>query len=303
MNNNLKKTIESYKTSDDKRPLFIDVSNINDLNDLFNQYIAIPKKSVFDLASKTNELVTDGEIFQYLESCKLDLCFIQGLGTLLRLKGLKEFKSTIHSILSASYNTKFIFITYQCARYYEERVPKYKEKIVVLNSDNQSLASSLIFVDSKFNNFVKAENGISNGLRKIEKTEGQIIYVCSEYKASDFSESLLKVDDCSTPFDLICLKDQTAKVNLVSKYGLQEQWAKLLELMSKDSLEETLKQYVNVKNLMHEIAEWNNKSNLEKWCLFIYLKYKRIKTEKSCSENKQRVSTFASEEYSYNRKN
>ena len=143
MKDYIKKRIESYRNSDDKRPLIVDVSTIDDLQALSQQYLMLKRKSVFELVKSDSELPSTADIYQFLDTCNDDFCFVYGLGTYLRLKGKDEFKKTIHSLLGTAYATKFIIVTYQCNKFFDEKIPKYKENIIMCGDDIISSPSSI----------------------------------------------------------------------------------------------------------------------------------------------------------------
>lgn len=277
MKDYIKKRIESYRNSDDKRPLIVDVSSLEDLQILSQQYLMLKKKVVFDLVNKQSELPSIADVYQFMDSCNDTFCFIYGLGTYLRLRGKDEFQKTIHSLLGTAFTTKFIIVTYQCSKYFDEKIPKYKENIVLCGEDNVSPSSSLVFISNTYKNMVNAEIGLTSALQKIEKTEGEKIYVITGFTKSDFSSALIGIEECKTPYDLLCLIDKQVK-KLNKKWGHDDEWNTVLTKLTDNSLENTIKEYISVKDIMSEIKDWNEKSSFEKWLIFIYLKIKDYKT-------------------------
>ncbi len=273
----IKRRIEAYRNSDDKRPLIVDVSHVDDLQELSQQYLMLKKKVVFDLANWGSELPNTADIYQYMDCCNEELCFIYGLGTYLRLKGKEEFKKTIHSLLGTAYATKFIIVMYQCGRYFDEKIPKYKENIITSMEEEVPLSSSLVFISNAYKNMVNAEIGLKSALQRVEKTEGEKIYVITGFCKSDFATSMISIEECQTPYDLLRLKDkQTRKLN--RKWGSDNEWNLLLTKLIEGSIEATIREFINTGDIISEIKDWNNKTPFEKWLLFIYLKLKEAKT-------------------------
>lgn len=277
MKDYIKKRIESYRNSDDKRPLIVDVSTIDDLQALSQQYLMLKRKSVFELVKSDSELPSTADIYQFLDTCNDDFCFVYGLGTYLRLKGKDEFKKTIHSLLGTAYATKFIIVTYQCNKFFDEKIPKYKENIIMCGDDIISSPSSLVFISNQYKNSVSAEFGLKSALQKLEKSEGEKIYVVTGFEKSEFPSALIGIEECKTSYDLLCLKDKQVK-KLNKRYGMDADWNTLLAKMGNNSFDDTIKDYISVKDIMSEIKEWNEKSPFEKWLIFIYLKLKDYKT-------------------------
>lgn len=278
MKDHIRKRIESYRNSDDKRPLIVDVSTIDDLQELSQQYLMVKKKSVFELVESSRELPSIDDIYQFLDSCVENLCFVYGLGTYLRLNGKETFAKIIHSLLGTAFTTKFIIVTYRCGKYFNEKIPKFKDNIIICGDDNSSSLSSLVFISSSYQNQVRAaESGLKSALQRIEKAEGEKIYVVTGFEKSDFPDALIGIEECKTPYDLLCIKDKQIK-KLNPQYGFDADWHTLLSKMGNGSLEDTIKEYISVKDILAEIKEWNEKSPFEKWLIFIYLKIKDYKT-------------------------
>ncbi len=273
----LKKKIDSYLTGNDKRPLVVDVSSLKDLDELLQLYITIDRKDVFGLADSSEKLPSLGNIYEFLSGCTFDKCFIDNLGTYLRLYGCDIFESAIHSLLNTSYSTKFVILTYQCSRYFKEKDPRNKGKIICLNSDEEILSSSLVFVPTQYQELINAISGLCEALTKFEKSDGKKIYVTTSYEKKDFPNSLIRIDECNSPYDILCLRDSSAR-KLNRKLGSEKNWNDLLAKLENNSIEETISNYIRVKDISSELKDWFNKNPFEQWLLFIYLKLKNAST-------------------------
>lgn len=267
----IKKRIEAYRSGTDKRPIIIDVSRIEELNDINQQYIMVNKQNVFDLANDKSELPNKEDIYQFFDNCNEDLCFVYGLGTYLRLMGKGTLKELIHSLLGKAYNTKFIIVTFQCENFFDEKIPKYKDKIVISHDNNVPSSSSLVFVPRDNMGQLNAEDGLKNALKRIENTSGEKIYVFTNFHKSDFLDTLISIEECCTPYDLLCLKDKKAR-KLNRKFGNDVEWMKLFTKLKDNSIEATICEILSIKDVLFGIKEWGNKSPFEQWLLFIYLK-------------------------------
>lgn len=273
----IKKKIDSYINSEDKRPLIIDVYSLEDIDELYNLY-PLYKQNVLALTKKGCEIPSMSEIYEFMVNCKESIIFIYNLGSLLRLQGAYEFSSIIHKLLGNVYSTKFIIITYQCANYFNEKIPKYKDNIVCLESGIVTPPSSLVFIPVKFKGLVNSENGLKDALEKIEKTCGEKIYVTTSYIKNDFNQTLIGIDECKSSYDLLYIRDKGVH-KLSEKLGTEEEWYTLLEHLKDDSIEQTINEHVKTKEIMSEIKDWTKKDKFRQWLLFIYLKLKNIHTE------------------------
>lgn len=273
----IKKKIDSYLTSGDKRPLIVDVPSLGKMEELSHSYFLLHKQDVLSLAKNGCEIPSMGDIYEFMETCKESSCCIYNLGSLLRLKGSDEVATTIHTLLGNAYSTQFIIVTYQCAKYFNEKIPKYRDNIVCIASENITPPSSLVFIPAKFKGMVNSENGLKSALVKIEKTSGEKIYVTTSYNKKDFDKTLISIDECKSPYDLLCIKDKEIR-KLNEKFGTSKEWQTLLEHLQDESVEHTIKEYIKTKDILSEIKDWTEKDKFKQWLLFIYLKLKDVHT-------------------------
>lgn len=277
MNDYFKRKIESYRTANDNRPLMIDVSSLEKLEFINESYLNSPFIDVLDIGKHCNELPTEEDIYQELERREeKDICLIKYLGSYLKLFGRNKVYSVMHTILGKSYKTKFIILTYQLGNFYQEKDLRLKDKIIVDN-EKMSNSCSLIFVDKKYRDNIESYNGLRAALHHVEKENGIKILVSTSYLKKAFPESLISIDECVSPYDLLCLKDKNCK-DLSKKYGESEQWGNLLNKLKDSSIEKTLEEYVNKSNILDEICNWFEKNDFDKWTLFLYLKLKNYKS-------------------------
>lgn len=299
MDNYLKRRIDSYRSSDDNRPLIVDFSYINDLKEISQEYFLLPKRNVLKDIKVNGDVPTISDIYELLNSVNEKECLIFGLGSLLKIFGVETLKDVIHDILGTSYNCKFVVITYQCNKYFDEKIPSYRDKIIALNNIF-STPSSLVFIDEKYSKIVGAENSICNALNAYESETGKKIYVSTKCVKNDFLKSLISIENCKDSYDLICLQDRTCK-QLSINLGTQKQWEKLLNNLKDKSIESTIVSSININNVLSTIDNWNDMSDYEKWLLFIYLKLKDIRTGNwavdYAIEHSQNVSDFLGKIY------
>ena len=242
----IKKKIDSYLTSGDKRPLIVDVPSLGKMEELSHSYFLLHKQDVLSLAKNGCEIPSMGDIYEFMETCKESACCIYNLGSLLRLKGSDEVATTIHTLLGNAYSTQFIIVTYQCAKYFNEKISKYRDNIVCITSENITPPSSLVFIPAKFKGIVNSENGLKSALVKIEKSSGEKIYVTTSYSKKDFDKTLISIDECKSPYDLLCIKDKEIR-KLNEKFGTSKEWQTLLEHLQDESVEHTIKEYIKRK--------------------------------------------------------
>lgn len=278
MDGTVKKKIDSYLISGDKRPLIVDVSSLEMKEELSHSYCLLHKQDVLELAKNGCEIPSIGDIYEFMETCKESSCLIYNLGSLLRLLGAEEIALVIHALLGNTYRTRFIIVTYQCFKYFNEKIPKYKDNIICIKSENITKPSSLVFIPTKFKKMSNSESALKFALAKIERTCGEKIYVTTSYSKADFAKTLIGIDECESPYDLICVKDNEAR-KLNKKFGTTNEWEKLLEHLQENSVEKTIEGYITIKDISSEIKDWNEKDSFRQWLLFIYLKLKNVHTD------------------------
>lgn len=277
MQEQLRNKINSYLSSNDNRPLIVDFSCAEARESFLQTNLLIPKIDVCEFVHKGKELPEIAELYEYMENCKEEKIIITNLGIFLKLFGQDFLRQNIHTLLEKSFTTKFLILTFQCAKYLNERSPRNRAKIIA-DTGKLSASSSLVFIDSQYKNYVSAEPGLSSALRKAEIKSGEKIYVLTDYRKSDFSSALFNIEECQNAYDLLCLRDSAAK-KIKQKYGSLKDWNILLEKLRDDSIEQTISKYINTKNFIKNIEDWQNKDDFEKWLTFIYAKLNNIKTE------------------------
>ena len=124
MQEQIKNRIQSYLTSNDNRPLVIDVPNVEERDDFLQLYFGMPKKSMFDFTSTSMELPGISNLYEYLRRCDDKVVIITDLGTYLKLYGQDFLKQNIHSLLEMSFATKVLILTFQCGKYINEMSPR-----------------------------------------------------------------------------------------------------------------------------------------------------------------------------------
>ena len=276
MKESVKRKIESYRMSNDQRPLVVDVSTLEELQSFYQEYFTVNKKDVFDLVKIGSEIPQLSDIHEYMGGCNEEVVILTGMGAYLRLLGEKQLNQTIHSIISTAYDSKFIIVTYQCSKYFNEKDPRYINKIIT-SSDNNSMPSSLVFISSDYKDVINVENGLMNALRVLERTSSETIYVTTKHSASEFKDSLIRVEEYDSAYNVICVKDVSLK-RIPKDYGTDDQWAKLLNKLKNNSVEKTIQEYINYKNILDCVRDWNRLSKFEQWLLFLYLKLNHTRT-------------------------
>lgn len=276
MKESVKRKIESYRKSNDKRPLVVDVSTPEELNSFNQEYATISKKDVYDLVKVGSEIPQLSDIHEYLGNCNEDIVILTGMGAYLRLMGKVHLNQIIHSIIATTYNSKFIIITYQCSKFFDEKDPRLKDKIIK-SEENNLISSSIVFIDPKYKDIVKAENGLMNALRIVEKTSSETIYVTTTYSVTDFKDSLIRIEEYSSPYNLICIKDASLK-RIPIDSATEEQWGKLLNKLKNNSVEKTIQEFIKYKDVLDCLENWNEMSEFEQWLLFLYLKLYNTRT-------------------------
>lgn len=276
MQERIKNSIKSYIEGNDNRPLIIDVSSAKERDEFLQSYFQTSKKSVFDLALNKAELPEISDLYEYMNKCTEKIAIINDLGPYLKLYGKDSIQQEIHALLEKSFATKFIILTFQCSKFICEKNPRSKTKVIIEDSD-YSVPASLVFIDSELKDFVSAEVGLNKALKKFERSSDKL-YILTDYKKSNFEDALFSIEECKTPYDLLCLKDPTTK-KIQSKFGTTEDWSMLLKKLTNNSVEETISEFINTKNFIKNIEEWVEKTDFEKWLIFIYAKLKNKRTE------------------------
>ena len=129
----IKNKIDKYISSKDKHPLVVDVCNIKNLHALALSCMGLKKVSIFDL-SKTDELVSIGDLLETLNQ-QTNNVVVRGLGSYLKLHGENSLKDILHRLLSMTFKSKVICLTYQCSLYFEESDPRYRDNYLIVDGD------------------------------------------------------------------------------------------------------------------------------------------------------------------------
>lgn len=276
MNPSLKSKIDTYINGKDQRPLVVDVSTPEEISELNSVYLLTPKLDVFAVQG-SDELPSQSQIYERLDACEYPVCFVLGLGTYLKLFGEVELQQFIHGLLGSAFKTKFVIISYQCAHLYNEKVPKNRDKIVCSNTSYSS-PCRLIFVPNRFDQAIESSLSLSKALQSFEKESGARFYVTTSFHKRAFPSSLITIEECSSAFELLCTQDFDAK-SLNPRFGTEDQWDRVFSKLQGGKLEDLIKQYVKVKDILMEIKAWEDKDPWQRWLLFIYLKLKNPETE------------------------
>lgn len=278
MHKRLKNKINSFIESNDSRPLVIDVSHVDERDNLLQDFFSTPKKSVFDLVKSGCELPEISTLYEYMSNCKERIVILTDLGTYLKLLGQELLQQNIHTLLEKSFATKFIILTLQCGHYLNEKSPKTASKIVSGGSQNYSSNPTIVFINIEYEQYVRAENGLNVALRNFERESSSKIYVFTSYKKKDFKSALFNIEECRNAFELLCQRDLKVK-KLKHQFGTNDEWATLLDKLQNDSVEETIESLISSQNFIRNIEDWENLSSFKKWLTFIYSKIKNIQTD------------------------
>lgn len=279
MDDDLERKIDSYLKGDDKRPLVIDIGSINIMQELSLSRYLLKEKNVLSLAKNECEIPSMSDIYEFMETCEYSECFIYRLGSLLRLFGSNVIASTIHTLLGKTFHTKFVIVTYQCSKYFNEKDPRYIDKIITISPEKNDVPSSLVFVNPNFKEMVgNLKSGLKEALDDIEKEPAKKIFVATSFNKKDFDKTLISIDECKTPYDLLCIKDKkVCKLN--KNFGTSNDWQTFLNHFKDDSLEQTIEKYIKAYDILSEIRDWTSKGRDKQFLLFIYLKLKGVRTD------------------------
>ena len=265
----IKNKIDKYISSKDKHPLVVDVCNIKNLHALALSCMGLKKVSIFDL-SKTDELVSIGDLLETLNQ-QTNNVVVRGLGSYLKLHGENSLKDILHRLLSMTFKSKVICLTYQCSLYFEESDPRYRDNYLIVDGDmSPSCTFDLLNLNVRFSG-KEVYEGIRAILDLNEKYEGKHFLVKTNHTKEDYPNSLFTVGICKDYFDLLGLYDYKAR-NLLRSYGSMDDWKSLCEKF-RESLETTIEDFLGVnqstESLVERWVEWNP---FEKWLLFLKAK-------------------------------
>ena len=265
----IKNKIDKYISSKDKHPLVVDVCNIKDLHTLALSCMGLKKVSLFDL-SKTDELVSLGDFLETLNQ-QTNNVIVKGLGSYLKLHGEISLKDILHRLLSMTFKSKVICLTYQCSLYFEESDPRYRDNYLIVDGDiSPSCTFDLLNLNVRFSG-KEVYEGIRSILDLNEKYEGKHFLVKTNHTKEDYANSLFTVGICKDYFDLLGLYDYKAR-NLLRSYGSMDDWKNLCEKF-RESLETTIEDFLGVnqstESLVERWVEWNP---FEKWLVFLKAK-------------------------------
>lgn len=265
----IKNKIDKYISSKDKHPLVVDVCNIKDLHTLALSCMGLKKVSLFDL-SKTDELVSIGDLLETLNQ-QTNNVVVRGLGSYLKLHGEISLKDILHRLLSMTFKSKVICLTYQCSLYFEESDPRYRDNYLIVDGDTSpSCTFDLLNLNVGFSG-KEVYEGIRSILDLNENYEGKHFLVKTNHTKEDYANSLFTVGICKDYFDLLGLYDYKAR-NLLCSYGSMDDWKNLCEKF-RESLESTIEDFLglnqSIESLVERWVEWNP---FEKWLVFLKAK-------------------------------
>ncbi|MDD6846894.1 MAG: BREX-4 system phosphatase PglZ [bacterium] len=273
MDERLRKKVQSYRDCDDQRPLFVDASTQEERTDFLTEYSSLKRQDIFDLPHASDSFPGEADIYNFLGSLDCKEILVTGLGVFLKILGKEDFERITHALLSQSFNSKVIFLTYQCAALFNEKDPRNKDRICFLGSLKQKDPSSSVFlVPKKYSQDVIVESNLCDALKKLESTAGKNIYVATNLSDAIFRKSEIRIGHISSAYSLLVLRDNQIK-NFSEAYGTDDQWGKLLSHF-KGSFAETVAEYINIDDPLRNFNDFSKFDSFERWIFFLFLSYK-----------------------------
>lgn len=268
--------INKYISNEDRHPLIVDVCNLKDLNELILTYGGLNKISLYKI-SQADNLISTSDFFETLNK-QIKNALICGLGTYLKLLGKISLSDVLHRLLSMTFKSKIICLTYKCSYYFSETDPRYRDNYIIVDGEpSPSCSFDLVNLEIKSNLEVGYE-GIRAILDLSEKFEGKRFLIKTNHLKSDYPDSLFTIGTCQSYFELLGLYDVKAK-NLLKSYGSEENWQLLCKKFNR-TIENTITDYIGNLSVEAAVERWTNWSHFEKWLIFI--KSKLYPTENWC---------------------
>ncbi len=228
-----RKKIDRYFSRDNVQPLIVDVQNRDDWNALKNHYnvgttefIAASKFCGEDSLPKLDVLYN--EIANFTGTC-----FITGLTSFVKLLGETELRKVLNEILAMTIKGHIVLISYQCAKYLDNRDPRVKPRIVVVEGEAKGVTEVVLVAPQlSLPARITAVGGINNFAAAIESSTDNKLYIRTKNTKDQFPNALYMISGLSKAYDVLLQKDPKTS-ELSETIGTDAQWKYALDLFEK----------------------------------------------------------------------
>lgn len=268
------KKIDKYFASNDAQPLFVDIQNNNDLEQILMHY-NVDGNLILNASKfcKKDELPRIEILLENISSESKN-CFLIGLTSFLRFYGEEELENCLRNIINMSIAGHVVVMTYQCEKFLSFSDPRLSRRIFIYDGETV-VFPKLTFVSKKLPipSVECVVDGIDKVADEIEKSNYSDICVITSKNKKMFEKSVYNIVDMGNAFDVIVEKDNIWNT-INESMGTDDQWRYLLELLNKGKsfTEICNDEFGNYQSLEIAISNYSTYSNNKKWLYFIALK-------------------------------
>jgi hypothetical protein len=196
----------------------------------------------------------------------------------MKIEGEQYLRQMLRSILDLSIESKLVVVTFQCSEYLNFSDPRIEASNKVIKIDPliecEYKLPTLCFVGKEFEKNIDAVvTGLNSFASYIETTEADTVYIVTDKKKNEFSNSLYPIKQNSSAFDILSKTNQEL-LSLGNDAGTEEQWNWLIEeLEHYDNWTDfVFKKYGNPSSLALNIGNIESKTLNEQWSYFLAMK-------------------------------
>lgn len=207
-----------------------------------------------------------------------------GFSQYLKFRGEQELCKKLSNICGRTTASKVIVLCYKSEKCFR-KILKNDMRLEhqfrrVFDSSNTEIEATIIFVDTMLDipNAVNCYNGMQELFKSIEERLGGEFYVQSKWDVADFRDSLYKLKEISSAYDVLLQFDLPILKKLSKDCGPDKNWGLLLKKVSEgSSFEEILDSeftsgFYYAQDLGLYLKNWEELTGLKKWLYFIHAK-------------------------------
>ena len=267
--------LETYLSSTDTNPRFVNVQSIKDLIELKSRFHAgdIQFLDIKDYGKADMNPSIDG-LFNDLET-KNGKIFVVGLTSYLRLKGKEEMRNCLAGLAVASFNAHVVVVCYQCDEFLDFADTRLRRLVYTVESERDPIPQ-LVFISDGIP--VRANESVIEGVdaisHAVESCVTDKIYVKTKREKRAYPQSIFTIISEKSAYDVLLKKDPLTE-GLKREYGTEEQW--MVALAGVD-VYKSLSDFLSNKfgclcdALCRQVKQWDSFDEEDKWLCFIGLK-------------------------------
>lgn len=266
--------IDRYLAKEERLPLIVDVQNREDLSELVQHY-HVGETQLIDVSKycKADELPHFESLLNDLATID-KVCLVTGVTIYLKLKGEKELRRFLRSLLSMTIAGYVIFVTYQCKKYLNYSDPRLSRRIVIIDN-YETILPEIIFTAPSIPlpKRIKTIKGMEKFAGIAESENAQKVYMVTAKQRELFPYALYKLSSLRDAYDALVLKDAETII-LPRNLGTDGQWQYALQQFNKksnwaDLIDELFTSHKHLENVFPNYKDYDNN---KKWIYFVALK-------------------------------